>query len=149
MILLDAWDRIVFFRERQFSERLKLVTEALPVLVEIDEMERRNRMPREQAQILRQNITTGVSLFLETGGRIPSMEERTHFEPAKLLQASETLLLPPPGDSNRDRDSQQQPPRVPSRRPSRTPPSVSSSSGTAARSNRGTGRGARTGRSKR
>jgi hypothetical protein len=95
-ILLQAWDRIVFYRERKFSERVKLVIETLPLLAEINQLEQEQKIGQEQAQILRDNITKGVTMFLETGGRIPQMDAQSRFEPANLLQGNQTLLLAAP-----------------------------------------------------
>jgi hypothetical protein len=115
-ILVGAWDRIVFYRERQFAERIKLVTSTLPILEELSQLEKNRSLSREDVEIIRRKITKGVSQFLETGGRIPAMEERAQFEPAKLLQASETLLLPPPDETSSKAAEEHPTPRIRVRR---------------------------------
>jgi hypothetical protein len=92
-IILSLWDRIVFFREKQLSQRIDLIAEALPVIDQIGNLERENKLGREQAEILRRKILGGVSKFIESGAMIPEIEGRTHFNPRSLMAPEPKLLV--------------------------------------------------------
>jgi hypothetical protein len=98
-MLVEAWERYIYYREKQFSQRLKLVSESIPILAKIAEIE--EDIGREKAEILRSKITAGVLMFFETGSRIPNMNAHSHFEPAALLRPEDQLLLPPPSELTR------------------------------------------------
>jgi hypothetical protein len=86
-ILLEAYQCAIFWRERQFSERIKLVSESLPILSQIKSLEETNHLDQSKAELLRRQITDNISKFLQTGGRTPEMEQQSHFEPSALLRA--------------------------------------------------------------
>jgi hypothetical protein len=92
-IILSLWDRIVFFREKQLSQRIDLISEALPIIEQIGNLERENKLGREQAEILRRKILGGVSKFIESGAMIPEIEDRTHFNPRSLMAPEPKLLV--------------------------------------------------------
>jgi hypothetical protein len=100
-LILSIWDRIVFQREKQFSERLRLVKESLPILEQISEMEKSEKLGREHAERLRRQISDGVVKFMEVGAQIPEMKAHSLVSPENLLQTNETLLLAPPSESPR------------------------------------------------
>ena len=55
-LILSMWDKVVYFRERKMSERIKLIAEALPVIETISDLEKEHKMEPEQAEILRRNL---------------------------------------------------------------------------------------------
>ena len=87
------WDRVVFFRELQVQQRIRLVAEALPILERVSETERDQKIGPEQAAILRGQITTGVAKIASSGAVIPEMEATAHHEPRRLLAPQQKLLL--------------------------------------------------------
>lgn len=94
-IILSFWDRVVFFREKKQSERLKLVAESLPIIDEIGSLESQQKLSREQAELLRRNIIKGTNKFISVGAVIPEIEETTVYEPRKLLKPEAKLLIEP------------------------------------------------------
>jgi len=94
-IILSFWDRVVFFREKKQSERLKLVAESLPIIDEIGSLESQQKLSREQAELLRRNIIKGTNKFISVGAVIPEIEETTVYEPRKLLKPEPKLLIEP------------------------------------------------------
>ncbi len=91
-VIISLWDRVVFFREKQLAQRIELVAQALPVITQIDDLEKQNKLGREQAEVLRRQIVHGVSKFLESGAYIPEIADRTFNDP-RLLMAPEPKLL--------------------------------------------------------
>lgn len=91
-VILSLWDRVVFFRERKFSERIDLIAKSLPVIDRIGELEQDKKLGPEQAEILRRNIFEGVHKFTESGAIIPEIEERTHYNPRLLMSPIQKLL---------------------------------------------------------
>jgi hypothetical protein len=91
-LVLALWDRIVFFREKQVSERIELIAGSLPVIEEITRLESEGKLGPEQAEILRRKIIDGVSKFIENGAVIPEMEGRAQFSPRLLMMPEQKLL---------------------------------------------------------
>jgi hypothetical protein len=86
--LLALWDKVIFFRERQFSERLRLVTESVSALTALDDV----NMPPEGKEKIKRQITEGLSAFFTTGCIIPEIEEKSTFNPRVLMAAEPKLL---------------------------------------------------------
>ena len=91
-ILLGVWDRVVFYRERQFAQRMELITASLPIIDRIGELEKEKKMGPEQAELIRRKVIDGVSKFLSTGASIPEMEAQSTHSPRVLLAAEPKLL---------------------------------------------------------
>jgi hypothetical protein len=90
------WDRIILYRERKHSERVKIVAESLPLLGEITEMVNGKKLSAEQGELLKRRIIDGATKFLDTGAILPDLKEASHFEPQAPLQPTPTLLLQAP-----------------------------------------------------
>lgn len=73
-----------------------MVATSLPILDQIAEMERTAKLSPEAAELFKRKIIGGACKFLETGSTIPEIDAKAHVDPAKLLQAKETLLLEAP-----------------------------------------------------
>jgi hypothetical protein len=99
--IFGMWDRVVFYREKQHSERVKLVAEALPLLGQIAEMSKDGKMSPEQGELLKRRIMDGATKFLDTGSMIPELNSAAYFAPQALLQPTPTLLLQAPEGSDR------------------------------------------------
>lgn len=102
--IFGIWDRVVFYREKQHSERVKLVAEALPVLEQIAEMAKDGKMSPEQGELLKRRIMDGATKFLDTGSMIPELNTAAYFAPQALLQPTPTLLLEAPEGSDRKKN---------------------------------------------
>ena len=87
-IILDLWDRVVFFRERKFEQRIELISGTLPVLERIDDLGRNGSVSREECEIIKRKIIDGVSLFLETGAMLPEFAGEASHNPRSLLTLS-------------------------------------------------------------
>lgn len=92
-LILSVWDRAVFYREHKMSNHLELVSQALPILDQISEMEEQNKLGKEEAQILRQKVANGAGKFLETGVIIPEMESVSTQNPRALMAPEPKQLV--------------------------------------------------------
>lgn len=100
-IILSLWDRVVFFRERQMSQRLELVAQSLPVLEQIVELKNDKTISREQAELLRRRVLESIQKFINCGAVTPEMQERSTFNPYELMMP-ETKLLNEGASNNPD-----------------------------------------------
>lgn len=91
-IILSLWDRIVFYREAQVSQRLELITASLPILEELSHLQNSNAITPEQAELLRRKVLDGVGQFIASGATIPEMGDRSHVNPRQLMAAEPKLL---------------------------------------------------------
>jgi len=97
-LILSLWDRVVFFREKQLSQRIELIAGALPIIDHIGNLERDSKLGREQAEILRRKILDGVGKFIESGAIIPEIEERSHHNVRSLMAPEPKLLVSSPDE---------------------------------------------------
>jgi hypothetical protein len=95
-LILSIWDRVVYHKELKTKERIDTVAKTLPIFEHIAELERTEKLSRESAELFRRRLTEGTTKFLETGATIPEIGDRSTNDPAKLLQAKQTLLLEAP-----------------------------------------------------
>jgi hypothetical protein len=91
-LILSLWDRVVYFREHQAAERVKLISEALPIIQRVGELEAEGRIAPEQAGILRAKIIGGVGRFLHSGAIIPEIQQRVYNEPRALMAPERRLI---------------------------------------------------------
>jgi hypothetical protein len=93
-LILSMWDRIVFYREYQFSERVKIIAETLPVLQQIAELEAANQLEPEDAARLKHNLLLGTNKFLLSKAIISEMEDkgRVTYDPRQLIAPKQKLL---------------------------------------------------------
>ena len=91
-VVLSLWDRVIYFRERQHSERIKLVVETLPAIEKISGLEQEGKLGPEQAEKLRRQLIDGTSKFLETGAITEEIYGEARFEPRQLMAAAPKLL---------------------------------------------------------
>lgn len=97
--IFEIVDRVIYFRERQYSERVKCVAESLPILTKIAEMVEAKKLSAEQAELLKRDLIGGATKFLETGSSIPELHEGSNYKPSSLLAPAPTLLLEGPNPS--------------------------------------------------
>lgn len=114
-------DRVIFFRERQFSERVKCVAESLPILGQITEMVESKKISPEQGELLRRDLVEGATKFLETGSSIPELKISKKYDPDSLISSTPTLLLEGP-DGARKRTPDERNTLSPKSRLKRSPP---------------------------
>lgn len=91
-LILALWDRVVFYRERQMSERIDLIAKSLPLCEKITAMESEKKLEPEKAEILRRQVIEGATKFIESGMTIPEIEAGTEHNPRALLAPSPKLL---------------------------------------------------------
>lgn len=104
-VIFGIVDRVIFFREMKFGERVKRVAESLPILDQIAQMEEAKRLPPEQAELLRRDLINGATKFLETGSVIPEVKNPSRYDARQLLQPSPKLLLEGPSKESRENRS--------------------------------------------
>lgn len=91
-LLLSVWDRVMFFREKQFEQRLELVASSLPILEKVSKLVEERSMGPEEGEMVRRGVIEGVGKFLYAGAMIPEMAAHSQFEPRKLIAAEPKLL---------------------------------------------------------
>jgi hypothetical protein len=95
-VIFGIADRVIFFRERKYSERVKCVAESLPILEQISQMEEAKKIAPEQAELLRRNLIQGATRFLETGSSIPEIQAAGRYQVSTLLAPKPALLIEGP-----------------------------------------------------
>ena len=91
--LLEIWRNAIYYRERKFDERLDLIAKALPVLAELNGLEDEGKVAKEKAELLRRDILSGATLFIESGSSIPEMSDMSLYVPRQVLAPKEALLI--------------------------------------------------------
>lgn len=91
-VILSLWDRVVFYRERKFSQRLALVAESLPIIDRIGEMQAQGKLSPESAELMRRKVTEGASKFLSSGAIIPEIKAHSSFNPRTLMAPEQKLI---------------------------------------------------------
>lgn len=94
-IVLDIWDRVVFYRETQGSHRIQNVAESLPVLDKISRLHENSSLSAEEAEILRRKVMEAATQFQEAGAVIPELYDSKTHEPRQLMAPEPKLLAKP------------------------------------------------------
>lgn len=97
-LITTLFERVFFFREHQFEERLDLVTKSLPIIHQINKMEEHKELPPEMAEILRRNIFDGANKFIQSGATIAKIEDKSQFDARSLLSPVQKLLVAAPDE---------------------------------------------------
>jgi hypothetical protein len=97
--VFEIVDRVIYYRERKYSERVKCVAESLPVIAQIADMVETKKLPPEQAELLKRDLIAGASKFLQSGAQIPELREGVRYDPNSLLETAPTLLLEAPKET--------------------------------------------------
>lgn len=92
-LITNIWDRVVFYREHQFEERLDLISKSLPILQQINKMEEHKELEPELAEILRRNVFDGTNKFVQSGATIPQFENSLISNPRQILSPVQKLLV--------------------------------------------------------
>jgi hypothetical protein len=92
-LVIELWDRIVFYRERKLHEKLELVAKSLPILERINAMEQESKMGKEQCEILRREIIDGAKKFISSGAVIPEFSDENYHNPRELMAPEAKLLV--------------------------------------------------------
>jgi hypothetical protein len=103
-LIESLWDRVVFYKEHKFEERLDLISKSLPILAQIHSLEAAGEVPPELAEQLRRNVFEGANKFIESGASIPQIESRTHNDPRALMSPVQKLLTSSPTDFKQDEE---------------------------------------------
>ncbi|MEZ0610150.1 hypothetical protein ACAW74_16660 [Fibrella sp. WM1] len=104
-LIIGLWDRVIFYREKKLHERIDLITKALPVIENINTLEKEEKIGREQAEILRRNIFTGANDFILAGAILPEFEQHSTYSPRKLMAPEPKLLNSPDIDTSEGESS--------------------------------------------
>lgn len=95
-LILSMWDRVVFYKERQLSERIGLVSQTLPIFSDLEKLAESKALAPEQVELVRRGLLSGISKFMESGATIPEIENFTHYNPRKLMAPEPKLLVSAP-----------------------------------------------------
>lgn len=104
-LIIGLWDRVVFFREKQLSERLDLITKSLPIIEKINQLQENGSISPEQAEILRRNVGTAANNFISAGAIIPELSNFSTFNPRQLMTPEPKLLTNAKEDTQKSQPS--------------------------------------------
>lgn len=91
-LIVELWDRVVFYRERKNSEKLELMAKSLPIIDQIGELEKDGKLGPEQCELLRRQILSGVTKFINAGAVLPEFSTNTNHNPRLLMKPEPKLL---------------------------------------------------------
>ena len=94
--LLELWDRIVFFRDRQDETYLEFLAESLPVMARISDLQVQGELSEAQVATLKTMLVEGVTKFVSTGAMIPEIVTVSSFQPQELLMPDVNMFVVPP-----------------------------------------------------
>ncbi|HCR77540.1 MAG TPA: hypothetical protein DIW37_14275 [Chryseobacterium sp.] len=94
-LIIELWDRVVFYKEKKLHERIELISQSLPVIEKIKSMEDSGSLAKEQGELLRRNILSGTKNFLNAGAILPEFSYHNVNEPRKLMTPEAKLLSMP------------------------------------------------------
>lgn len=103
-LVIGLWDRVVFYKERKTAASIDLMREALPIIRELDELQRDGILGPEQAELCKRKLLSGVAAFLKAGATIPEMEQHAYNNPRTLMAPEPRLLSPPANTSSTSND---------------------------------------------
>ncbi|MEA3286574.1 MAG: hypothetical protein U9Q77_04280 [Candidatus Marinimicrobia bacterium] len=91
-IILSLWDGIMFYRDDKTGKQIELIAQSLPVLDEINDLEKTGAFGQEEAEILRRRTILSVNKFSQAGVTIPEMEDFTRYDPRELMRPDQKIL---------------------------------------------------------
>jgi len=74
-LLITVWDRVILFREKRHSERVKNIAEALPILAQVADLVSDKKLSPEQGELIKRKLIEGTTKFLDTGAIIPEFSQ--------------------------------------------------------------------------
>jgi hypothetical protein len=93
--IIQIWDRRVFYRQKHASECLSLIAESLPIIKEIDDLEKSKSLGPEQAELLKRKVIDGATKFIQSGALIEEMEGESIHSPRQLMRPEPKMLVSP------------------------------------------------------
>lgn len=94
--LLELWDRVIFFRDRQDESYLEFLAESLPVMGKITDLQGQGEFSEVQVEALKTQLVEGVMKFISTGAMIPEIVTVASFQPQELLMPDAEMFADPP-----------------------------------------------------
>ena len=91
-LIISIWDRIIFHKEKKMHEKLDLIGKSLPLLEKISLLEEEKRLSPEKCELLRRGILGGSEKFIRAGAILPEFEEKSKFNPRRLMTPEKRLL---------------------------------------------------------
>jgi hypothetical protein len=107
-LILELWDRVVFFRERKGEKGLEVLCASLSVVEKIDALRESGSLRPEAAELLKRQAIRAVSGFCETGALIEEITTRAILEP-RSLTAPAPKLIAGPRESTNEREQEDAP----------------------------------------
>jgi hypothetical protein len=92
-LILEMFDRIAFFKEKRFEQRIEVLGKSLSVVEKIGSLEKAQKIDREHAAVLRKAIFGGLEMLRECGAVIPEMDDRVQSISVNALMAPSQKLL--------------------------------------------------------
>lgn len=97
-LILGIWDRRLFNRHLQVDACVESIAHSLPVIEKIHQMREAGALAPEQAELLKRQIISGTTKFLEAGAVIPEMGDQQGLSPRTLMRPEQKLLAGPAAD---------------------------------------------------
>lgn len=94
-LIIELWDRVVFYKEKKLQERIELISKSLPIIERIKSMEDSGALGKEQCELLKRDILSGTKKFLSAGALLPEFSYHSVQEPRKLMTPEAKLLSMP------------------------------------------------------
>lgn len=94
-LIVEMWDRIVYYREKKMHEKLNLIEKSLPIFDTIKKMEDSGAIEKELGGILRRDIMIGAKSFISAGALLPEFNSQSYQDPRVLMAPEKKLLTMP------------------------------------------------------
>ena len=94
-----AYNAIFFHKQTSTSRNIGVISESLPLLMHIKQMEDSDAITAEQAARLRHGIMGSLDKFIDAGAYLPEMRHVGVASPALLMKPQPKLLTAPAGST--------------------------------------------------
>ena len=84
-LILSIWERVVFYRNRSLQDRISLLTNSLPALDSIAELEMNGSLSASEGERVRTAIAEGAKKFLSSGAIIKEIRNHSTFDERSLM----------------------------------------------------------------
>ena len=91
-LIIDIWDLVVHHRERKAERNLDLIVKSLPLMITIKDLEESESLSREQAELMRRKLVSGVTGFIDAGVITHDIYHNSTHDPRQLMKPAQGLL---------------------------------------------------------
>lgn len=91
-LIINLWDKVVFYREKKLHERMELISKSIPLVTTINDLEKDKKLIPEQAELFRRDVLNGINDFLSAGAVLPEFSQHNSYNPRQLMSPEPKLL---------------------------------------------------------